>query len=108
LLAELSELSAESRLLALVDQILFEGEGPFSTWTGKALQLEAQLRKSAFCFDVEKLLRYSSACGVYLARLAKSNPDRISRHAHDGRVLWNIKPPSQSESANESANEQNS
>jgi hypothetical protein len=105
LLSELSDLSAESRLLGLIDQIIFE-DGEFEIWTGKALQLEQVLRKSAFGFDVEKLLRYSSACGVYLSRLAKSNPERISRHATKGRVSWTLKPPAIEENENEPTDKQ--
>ena len=96
LLCALADLSAESRLLALIDHVVFDrakvGE-ELSFWTGMALDLEHKLRSSPFYFDVEKLLRYSNACGVYLARLSKAHPDRVSSRVKHGRTVWDIKAP---------------
>ena len=92
LLDLISELSPEIRLLNLIDEVLFEkADAP---WRGSAEQLEQLLYRSAFSFQVEKLLHFSTACGVYLARLAAKN-NRIEPHkkgAH--RVEWLIRAPS--------------
>lgn len=102
LLAELSDMSPESRLLALIDHVLFEQDKsddpvPFIV---PMLELEKRLRSSAFSFQVEKLLHYSTACGVYLSRLAKSHPSRVSKRGKDGATLWQINPPPQQKDDN--------
>jgi hypothetical protein len=88
----LSELSPEQRLANLIDEVLFVKEiGP---WTGTAEQLEQTLYRSAFSFQVEKLLHFSSACGVYLARLALKWPSRFeARKTGDHKTRWIIRAP---------------
>lgn len=94
----LNAVSPEHRLLSLIDEIL---------WTGKpdaaeidqhrltAEQLEQKLRNSTFGFAVEKLLYFSSACGVYLARLASKYPDRFEQRKTQGKTVWLIQRPKQ-------------
>lgn len=102
LLRELSDLSPEARLLTLMDAVLFpppdplkeEADVPDMPVHYKALDLEKKLRESAFGFEVDKLLKYSSACGTYLGRLSKTSPGRISKAVKDGYTLWTINPPS--------------
>ena len=59
----------------------------------KSLDLEKKLRTSSFGFEVEKILKFSSACGTYLARLAKQLPERITKSVEAGYATWTIKPP---------------
>jgi hypothetical protein len=97
LLELLSDLSPETRLENLIDEILFANEKELVPWVGSAEQLEKVLRASAFNFAVDKLLSYSSACGVYLARLAGKNPDRYSSRKRSGKTSWLVKPPTKNE-----------
>lgn len=100
LLEMLVEISPEARLRSLIDEVLFselqngkkrEVIGP---WRGTAEQLEKQLRSSSFAFAVEKLLYYSTACGVFLGRLSNIEPARFSATKSKGRTTWSIRPPS--------------
>jgi hypothetical protein len=98
LLEALSAMSAEIRLLQIVDQVLFDNEDkPHTTQRLKAIELEHRLRESKFGFASEKLLSHGSACGSHLGKLAKSMPARVSKTVRDGTTIWEIKPPSQSE-----------
>jgi hypothetical protein len=96
--AELLELvtgiSPENRLLQLIDEVLFsadESDTP-EFWRGSAIELEKKLRSSSFNFAVEKLLHFSSACGVYLKRLAAQLPTRFESKKNTGKTVWIIKP----------------
>jgi hypothetical protein len=95
LIKELSDLSPENRLLELIDHCLFDGkEADMGTvWTGKAIMLERDLRKSEFQSEVQNLLKFSSACGVFLQRLLKQNPERFTKRAKREGVVWTILPP---------------
>lgn len=98
LLAELANLSPETRLLGIIDDVLWgdvEPGEPLLSATLKSLDLEKRLRTSSFGFEVEKILKFSSACGTYLARLAKQLPERISKSVEAGYATWTIKPPAQ-------------
>jgi energy-coupling factor transporter ATP-binding protein EcfA2 len=94
LMEELTALSAENRLLQIIDQVLYDGEGPHGSKTVKAIELEHSLRESKFGFACEKLLSYSGACGSHLGKLSKSHPKRIQKHVKDGTSFWTIQPPS--------------
>lgn len=93
LLDELCNLSPESRLLTLLDEALFNDPDMVGAWSGKAIELEQELRKSEFSFEADKILKYHGACGTYLARLASQFPDRISKRVKDGYTVWSIKKP---------------
>lgn len=90
LLALLSDISPETRLLNLVDSVLFS-ERKCEEWDGTALELERQLLNSAFKFAVEKLLYFSSAAGVYLQRLAQQYPERFHFRKNRGKTIWTVK-----------------
>lgn len=92
LLSELTALAPETRLLQLVDEVCFEKAEP-GVWTGKAIDLEKQLRGSNFAFECEKVLRFFGACGSYLGKLARNQPDRVTRRVKDGYTSWMITPP---------------
>jgi hypothetical protein len=57
------------------------------------MELEQTIRKSDFGFAVEKLLSYSGACGSLLAKLAKSQPERVQKLTRDGASFWKIFRP---------------
>jgi len=96
LLAELSALAPETRLLQLIDSVLYppKSDAVARPWEGKAIELEQELRRSEFAFEVEKVLRFFGACGSYLGKLARSQAQRVSKRVHDGYTLWTINPPS--------------
>jgi hypothetical protein len=93
LLELLNDVAPETRLLNLVDEVMgADFGGPHKCWTGTAEELERCLRASPFSFAVEKLLHYSSACGVYLGRLAGRFPDRFHSAKVKGKTRWTIQP----------------
>lgn len=91
ILEVLSDLSPEARLANIIGEVLFTGKDKASEWEGSAEELERKLRNSPFSFSVEKLLSYSSACGVYLARLAAQRPEQFTFTRSKGRTRWKIK-----------------
>ena len=99
LVGELSNLSPESRLMSLLDEVLFQEEKDqiVKDFEGKAIDMEKALRDSRFAFEADKILRYNGACGAYLSRLAKQHPDRISKRLNHGYAVWTIKKPLQNE-----------
>lgn len=96
LLAELANLSPESRLFSLLDAVLFENYNAkdIGFYEGKAIDIEKALRASQFAFEADKLLKYHGACGTYLSRLEKQQGERISRRLKDGYAVWRIQKPS--------------
>lgn len=94
LLRAIDDLSPERRLLDLIDAELFRG--PLSGhWEGKAEKLAKRLMssESRSAYEARRVLSFNSACGVYLARLAKKHPGRVSRRLLHGSYLWKIEPP---------------
>jgi hypothetical protein len=92
LLDLLCDIAPETRLLGLVDEVLWQKKNyRAGVFTGSSEQLECELRASPFVFAVEKLLYFSSACGVYLARLAQRYPQRFSCDKRNGKTQWTIK-----------------
>ena len=93
----LTSVAPENRLLSLMDEILFAdetkriAEAPVK---GTTEQIEKWLRQSAFNFAVEKLLYFSTACGVYLQRLSVKNPNRVKMEREGSRTVWRIFAPS--------------
>ena len=96
LLHALDDLAPETQLLDLIDGELFTG--PLSdTWEGKAEELEKRLTgsESGSAYATRRLLGYRAACGTYLGRLARKQPERVNRRTLDGHTLWKIQPPKQ-------------
>jgi hypothetical protein len=95
LLGSLADLSPESRLLSLLDDVLFEEDdaGKIGPFEGKAVEIERKLREGKFSFEADKLLKFNGACGTYLSRLAKQHPERISKRLKDGFSVWTITKP---------------
>lgn len=90
LLEALEDLAPEHRLLQLCDGLgLFSDFAP--AWEGTAAELERQLREKDKTGEVGRLLNFNSACGMYLGRLKKKYPGRVSnRREHSGRQKWKI------------------
>lgn len=86
-------LSPELQLLNLIDDVLFDESVVPSIWTGTAEQLSRKLRESKYSREAEKLLSWPAACGVYLGRIAKTHPERISQKRTKTARAWSILPP---------------
>jgi hypothetical protein len=81
----LNSVAPEMRLLSLIDEVVKDG------FAGTSEELERALRSSSFCFAVEKLLYFPTACGVYLSRLAGKFPDRVTSARANGRTRWEVR-----------------
>ena len=90
LLASLDDLAPETRLLSLIDAVLFAGPANGAVeLTADALQ--SKLVNSDMSYEARRLLSWNTACGVYLRRLANKHPDRLTqRREHTSRV-WLIR-----------------
>ena len=96
ILEELMQLSPEHQLIGLIDTVIFENE--FLTWRGTAADLETLIRDSKYSREADRLFRFNTACGVYLARLHEQDPERIKKIKTNGKVKWAISPPKKAES----------
>lgn len=92
ILAAVSELSPENRLLSLIDRRVFAGTG-LSVFEGPAEELERSLADGNTAYEARSLLSYTSACGVYLGRLAAKYPARVSSKLRRGQRIWSIRAP---------------
>ena len=93
LLASLSEMSPEMRLLAVIDAHLGSGDGPAGRWMGTATELERMLYESKGAHEARRLLDWSNATGTYLGRLAKKLPHRVKQERTSSSRIWYINPP---------------
>lgn len=91
ILEELMQLSPEHQLIGLIDTAIFENE--FLTWRGTAADLETLIRDSKYSREADRLFRFNTACGVYLARLHDQDPHRFKKTKTNGKVKWVISPP---------------
>jgi uncharacterized protein DUF5906 len=85
ILDALSSHSPEVKLLALVDHVVFS-DGT-EEWVGTSEQLEEVLADGAG-EAARKVFTFSTACGVYLSRLAAHQPERVTLIK---RGQWSIK-----------------
>ena len=92
LLQELTHSEPHTRLLALIDEFLFDDKSP-TPLTGTAAKLETRLREAVPKDQIDKLLYFSGACGTYLGRLAHKLPDRVKCNGKVGINYWTIKAP---------------
>ena len=102
LLLALDALAPETRLLSLIDEVLFTehenelGGGNLVTrsrtkdsWQGTAEELESLLRSHpAYGYEAQKLFSWSTACGTYLGRLAKKHPTRVKPDRSSNARKW--------------------
>jgi hypothetical protein len=91
LMAALSELSPEERLLALIDSALEEKEH-IGEWSGTATDLERMLAETKVAFEARRLLDWNNAAGTYLGRLAKKHPNRVRAKRTNHTRQWTIYP----------------
>lgn len=102
LLASLDALAPETRLLSLIDQVLFfESDLPDlvvrtgrTEWVGTAEELEKKLCESTFCHEARKLLNWGTATGTYLGRLEKKG-QRVEKDRSADLRKWRILAPGQ-------------
>jgi hypothetical protein len=92
LMAALSELSPEMRLMGLIDVALIEKDH-IGKWSGTATDLERMLSESKVGFESRKLLEWNNATGTYLGRLAKKLPNRVQAQRTNMSRQWTIYPP---------------
>ena len=95
ILEELMQLSPEHQLVGLIDTAIFENE--FLTWRGTAADLETALRDSKYSREADRLFRFNTACGVYLARLHEQDPERFKKTKSKNKIRWAITPPQKGE-----------
>jgi hypothetical protein len=105
LLAGIETLAPESRLLSLIDAVLFPPEdeevGRLRVRRDKpaviirsAIEIErALLGSHTFAREATQLLSWSGATGTYLGRLASKRPDRLKGVRKAQTRLWQINPP---------------
>jgi hypothetical protein len=91
LLAALSDMSPEMRLLTLIDALMEESEEP-GPWIGSSADLERMLFDGKHSHEARRLLDWNNATGTYLGRLAKKFPQRIHQVRTQFRRDWVIKP----------------
>jgi hypothetical protein len=100
----LDDLAPETRLLDLLDAVLFTESmlGALGGVAVKAKELHdgtaAEIEKlltgsGGFEHEARRLLAWSGACGTYLARLAKQRPERVQQRRTADARLWRILPP---------------
>ena len=89
LMAELSAMSKENRLLDIMAQA-FEAD---EIVDGKAGELETRLSKSSVGEQFKKLISWPNEFASLLGKLHKSHPDRISKRVSGGYTTWTIHPP---------------
>lgn len=94
LMAKISELQPEQRLMSLIDDCVFGHHRKFS-WEGPAISLERMLTEATYSLHHEaaQLLRGLNSCGKYLGRLARQPGSRISQRVLKGQTIWSITHP---------------
>jgi len=91
IMTQIGALTPEAQLLAHIDDVVWAlNPGVPMPWIGSAEMLSRKLRESSFGREVEKLLSWPAACGVYLGRLASQHPERVIRFA--SKREWKIFP----------------
>jgi hypothetical protein len=93
LLASLQELSPEIKLLELIDMYVFGDPAAPDRWSGRAVKLERYLKGSEDrrCQkEADNLLAGAHSCGVYLGRLAKIYPHRVTSRVLLGHTVWTV------------------
>lgn len=91
ILEALNGLSPEAKLDQIITASILQSS---TSWRGKALELETILTRSdsPWRHEAQRLFHFNTACGVYLARLAASMPDRYRKKTIRGDGIWEIGP----------------
>ena len=91
LLSAINDLAPETRLLHLIDAVLFADAGPMSSVIEiTAEELESRLVNSGMSYEARRLLSWCTACGVYLGRLALKYPNRVQHRKKNSGRVWII------------------
>lgn len=86
----LSDLEPEHKLWTLIRALNVVPFGHVG-WSGEASKLDVLLRNADRSGAVEKLLRYNTACAVYLERLSRLYPQNVIKKGAGGRkTQWQI------------------
>lgn len=90
----LEEQAPEVVLLELIDLELWRDK-TLPEWEGTARELEAALleNNSKVREQARRLLGWSQACGTYLGRLAKNQPERVEGNRESLKRGWIIRKP---------------
>ena len=91
LIAALTEMSPEMRLMGLIDAAL-EEQSHVGQWSGTATELEQMLAETKVGFEARRLLDWNNATGTYLGRLAKKLPHRVQAQRTNAMRRWTIVP----------------
>ena len=91
LIAALTEMSPEMRLMGLIDAAL-EEQKHGGQWTGTATELEQMLSETKVGFEARRLLDWNNATGTYLGRLAKKLSHRVQAQRTNAARRWTIVP----------------
>ena len=90
ILQALENLSPEMQLLEIIDKV-YIWEINNTEWHGTAFELQQRIAERDKTGQSRSLFGYNSACGTYLARLAKKKRDRIlEKSRKGGAVVWTI------------------
>ena len=93
LMAKLDDLSAEFKLLSIIDNHVVLGG---SKWTGRASDLEKNITgtECPYYYEARKLLSWPTACGTFLGRLRRKHPDRFlfEKKGEERDRIWTILP----------------
>ena len=97
-LAQVSELTPEAQFLAILEDVLFIEGTTYGAptipqpWSGTAEALHRKLRDSSYGRQIDKLLSWPTACGVYLSRAMQEHPQRFKQSRDNKKRLWTIYP----------------
>lgn len=92
LLSAIDDLAPETRLLSLIDAVLFADAGPGNRAVElTAEEIESRLVNSGMAYEARRLLSWSTACGVYLSRLSVKYPKRFEHQRTKSNRVWLIR-----------------
>lgn len=90
LVRKLNSLSEEAKLWTYILESGILPQYP-AVWSGSSTELEEQLKKAKNGDQVAELLKYSSACGVFLSRLADQQPENVEKEEVRGnQKIWHL------------------
>jgi energy-coupling factor transporter ATP-binding protein EcfA2 len=106
----LNEVSPEQRLLSLIDSQFFTQDKiqgghitslrpEFIDLTSEEIERALTSSASSLEFESRRLLSWSNACGTYMGRLAKTEPDRVKSSRTSSSRKWHIVAPAPDDDA---------
>ena len=92
LMEDLIELTPEEELLTMIDYLNIWNIDR-APWEGTAAALQAMLLQKDTTGRIKSILSFSTACGVFLERIKRNHPDRVSESRVKGKTReWTILP----------------